>query len=212
MPAWVTELPRVFARAFRRPGLVVDIDGVLAFFAEAVATALNARFETAYDPARFTRYWLEDWLPPEQARWLTATFQEPAFYQALAPDLRGIDALRALAADGWTITVVSDRPASCAEVTRRWLARWQVPADRIVLEGPETKARVVADATPERPLIVFDDDPRKQRELPRPGVAVWSPLRPWTPPASGRFNVRVFATWDEVRGWLESEEESSSPN
>jgi len=195
----VPRLDRVFKAAYAaKPTLLFDIDGVLAFLAHTILTAVNARFGTSYAIDDMRRYWVESWLPPEQGDWLADRFDEPDFYATVAPDYRAVDALLQLYARVFRVVIATDRPASAADVTRAWLARYGVSFDELVVDGPGSKATVAARHDEDDPLIVFDDDPRKWLELPRPGVEVWSPRRVWTPNEAGLFNVTVFDSWPAV--------------
>lgn len=203
----VTAASPSLARAFKaayaaKPTLLFDIDGVLSFLGENICAALNARFGATYAPADMRRYWSESWLPPDQGAWLSEQFQSPAFYATAAPDFRGIDALNRLYQQSYRVIIASDRPAAVAAGTLRWLRQYGVSYDGIRLEGPGSK-EAVADAYGEGDaLVVIDDDPGKWLLMPRPGVEVWSPRRPWTPNEVGLYNVRVFDNWSQTAVWL----------
>ena len=199
----VTDLLAAFKAGFAegtmpvRPTVCVDVDGVLAFFIEAALAALNAEFGTEYRPDAMHHYWFESWLDdPAQVKWINEQFSRPIFYVNLAPDFGGIAALNALRRGGVPIRIVTDRPTETEDVTREWLERWRVPFDGIDI-GPGSKRRVARSASVEQPLVFIDDDPRKAAQLPRPGVELLMPRRPWTP-KSGVPNAIVFDTWSRV--------------
>jgi 5'(3')-deoxyribonucleotidase len=181
-----------------RPTLLVDIDGVLAFLTELAVTALNARFGTELVVSEVPFYWIEDHLPPDQGRWLVDLFEQPITYANLAPDYAGIAAVTALHDADYHVIVSSDRPPTARHITEQWLDKWRVPYDELVLKGPGGKESIASQHGPDDPLILFDDDPRKQLTVPRPGVELWSPQRPWTPRRVVPDGVWVFERWDDV--------------
>lgn len=192
-----------FLEDFNRPDLAFDIDGVLAFFMECTLASLNAKFGTRYAITQVLNYWMEDWLPPDQAAWLGDLFANPAFYTNLAPDYAAIAALQGFKAAGFHVIVTSDRPAEMQPVTAAWLQRFEVDYDVLVLHGRQSKKEVVEAHGPDRPLYFFDDDPRKVGWLPKPGVELWLPVRPWTPDGVDQVeNVHSFDAWDKVRATL----------
>lgn len=181
-----------------RPRVCCDIDGILAFFLEGMCQALNARFETQYRPDATHHYWVESWLPAEQATWLTACFHEPSFYATLAPDFGGIACLNAFHRAGMAIWIVSDRPVSVRAATEDWLTRWRVPFDTLRL-GPGSKAAVARAARADgRMTVCLDDDPRKATELPNACVTLVCPRRPFTP--HDLPGALVIDTWDDLLG------------
>lgn len=197
------DLGKLFAAELARPLVVSDIDNVLAWHAEAVCNALNARFGTSYLVARMTAYPLAALTGPEQDRWLASYMTRGPWIANLAPDHAAISALAAVRAAGSPVVVSSDRPAQVAEATAAWLDYWRVPRDSTVLNGPGSKSTALAGCGPDRPGVLIDDDPRKWLTVARAGVEVWTPSRPWTPAGWQRYpNVRVFTTWDQVLGWL----------
>lgn len=197
------DLGAIFAREANRPLVVCDIDNTLAFQAEAVAVALNARFGTNWTPARFTAYPFSALLEPEQARWLTQFTGRDAWIASLAPDHNAIAALGKIRAAGHKVIVSSDRRPELADATREWLAAHAVPMDGTVLNGPGSKRAALAQCTPDDPGVLIDDDARTWLTVARPGVTVWTPQRPWTPASWRQYpGVRVFGTWAEPVGRL----------
>lgn len=188
-----------FRAAAARPLVVSDIDGVVAFFAEAVATAVNARFGTALLAHQFTTWRIEDMLPREQADWVSALCKQPRFYANLAPDLAAAGALAAMRTAGLHVAVSSDRDVSVREATTAWLDRWGVERDELHMDGPGSKDTLLAGYGPDRPAVLIDDSPVKWLTLARPGVQVWTPARPWTPGNWAQYrNVWVFDSWAQV--------------
>lgn len=190
----------VFRQTFMRPAIVVDIDGTLAFCAEAMLTAVNAQFGTMYDAARLTDYWFWRSLPDRQATWLAAWLDNPWSYVNLAPDLEAIAAVVRLRDAGYDITVATNRPPECEAITEDWLTRWEVPHERLFV-GPGHKETLADEHGPEAPMILFDDSPAFITTIPRPGVQLNMPLRPWTPQEArdGRIEgVCVFEKWGSV--------------
>jgi len=183
-----------FNAAAARASVVCDIDGVLAFTAEAASGALSARWGLSLDASKQRVYRVEDTLPRPEAAWMTRQFQTPGFYVNVAPDFRAIDALRELRDDGLHVTIASDRPAAAKDVTVQWLDQWDVGYDAAVLDGPGSKQKAL---TP--PAVLIDDDPAKWITVARDGVDVFSPARPWTPPSWQNYpHVWVFTDWGDV--------------
>lgn len=189
-----------FLAIARRPIVVTDIDGVLAFLTEVICTALNARFDLDLSVAEMTTYRIEDLLPADQRAWLEAQFQRGSFYDDAPPDFHAIDALGAIRAAGLHTVVASDRaPDPTRVTTERWLKRWDVSYDELGLYGRGGKQRILAEYGPEHPAILIDDDPAKAVTIARPGVQVWSPRRPWTPIDCHTYpNYWVFDSWTQV--------------
>lgn len=195
------DLGAVFFSALSRPLVVCDIDNTLAFHAEAVCTALNARFGTNRTPASLTAWPFP--LPPEEAAWLDRFTSRDAWAAGMAPDSRAIEALNAIHSAGCPVTIASDRNPLIADATRDWLDSWGVQRDGSVLEGPGSKRAALTGRGPESPGVLLDDDPRQWLLSARAGVEVWSPKRPWTPAGWESYrNVRVFTDWSEPLSWL----------
>jgi hypothetical protein len=197
------DLGAVFAAEVTRPLVVCDIDNVLAFQAEAACTAVNARFGASYLTSRLTAYPLTNLLEPEQRDWLTAHTTREPWIANLAPDREAMRALAAIRDTRHRVLVASDRPATVADATAKWLDANQVPRDGQVLGGPGSKRTALAANNPASPAVLIDDDPAKWLTIARPGVEVWCPQRPWTPASWRQYpNVRVFTDWAEVLGRL----------
>jgi hypothetical protein len=193
------DLGALFAAEATRPLVVCDIDNVLAYQAEAVCTAVNARFGTSYLVERMTTYPVANLLEPEQRQWLVAASVRDPWILNMAPDREAIAALNTIRRSGHRIVIASDRPAQCAAATVRWLDAHQVPRDDQILNGPGSKQRALAACGPATPGILADDDPSKWLTIARPGVEVWCPRRPWTPQQWRQYpNVRVFTVWAEL--------------
>jgi len=188
------------ASAILRPSLLFDIDGVLGFLTETIVAALNAHFGLNLVVSDMRNYWIEDDLEPDQSKWLIEQFQRGVFYENVAPDYSAIAAVQALHHDGYEVIVSSDRPPETTrDATIRWLKKWRIPYDQLVLQGRGGKVAIAAAHGPSDPLWAFDDDPRKAMTIPRPGVELWIPLRPWTPKGIGdRPGVHPFDAWTDV--------------
>jgi hypothetical protein len=198
------DLGAVFAAEVSRPPqplVVCDVDNVLAWHAEAVCIALNARFGTSYLVTQMTAYPLATMLEAEQAAWLAQYTERGSWCANLAPDHEAIAAMAAIRGTGHRVTISSDRPAQVADATTAWLDYWQVQRDGDLLQGPGSKQAALAASA--APAVLVDDDPRKWLTVARPGVGVWCPARPWTPQGWRKYpNVRVFQSWAEPLSWL----------
>lgn len=189
----------LFRQTLMRPDIVVDIDGVLAFLAEAVFGALNARFGTMYDAHTMRTYWVEGALPENQGTWLKAFFDNPWTYVNLAPDLGAVRAINKLHEAGFTVIIATDRPTSAHGLTETWLSRWGVEYDRLFV-GPGSKESLIVQHSPERPMVLFDDSPQRI-PMARLGVTIDMPLRPWTPKnvKDGEVeHVMAFDDWAKI--------------
>lgn len=184
----------------QRPTILSDIDGVLGFLTETIVTALDGHFGLGIVVSDMDYYWIEDTLAPDQQEWLIQQFQRGVFYANVAPDYAAIAALNAIHAGGYEVIVSSDRPpATTRLVTEQWLDKWRVAHDEIILRGKGGKLSIAEEHGPGDPLILIDDDPRKMQTVPRPGVEVWAPQRPWTPKNWRDYDgVWVFEQWADV--------------
>jgi hypothetical protein len=188
-----------------RPAVVFDVDGILAFTAEALCGALNARFGTDYSPLSqqfFPGTLVTSRLPAEQAAWVSGLLREPAFLTSFAPDFHALDTLRDAYESGLRCEVVTERDPTTEDVTAAWLAGWDGPAVDVHAVGHGNKpAYLGARYGPHDIAVLVDDNPAAQLTIARDGIQVWTPERPYTP-AIGRDHVREFATWHAVRYWL----------
>jgi len=188
-----------------RPALVFDCDGILAFTAEGMCQALNARFGTAYSPLSqgfFPGSLRADRLPDAQGAWIAGEMRQPAFVASLAPDFRALDTLRDAYDAGFECLVATERDPSLQEVTERWLHDWGGPPVEVNAVGHGSKPAFMAARYGEhRRAVLIDDDPVKALTVPGPGVQVWMPQRPYT---EGRVRPgsRLYASYPVLRYWL----------
>jgi len=199
------DLGAVFAAEATRPLVVCDIDNVLAQEVEAGCTAVNARFGSSHLVSDMRAYPYVNLFEPDQKRWLLAQSARDPWILNLAPDREAIAALRTVRASGHRVLIASDRPASTAPATEKWLDASAVPRDGQILDGPTSKTMALAARGPMNPAVLIDDDPAKWLTIARPGVDVWTPIRPWTPQSWRQYpNVRAFADWTELLTRLET--------
>lgn len=189
-----------------RPVLVWDVDGILAFTAEALTGALNSMFGATYNPVSqsfFPGTLITSRLPAEQALWVSGLFREPQFLATFGPDFHAIDVLCDAFDAGYECRVVTERHPLMRDITVEWLASWGVPASVTVeAVGHGNKPPVLIDAYgPESPAILIDDNPAVQLSVARDGIGVWTPDRPYTPTLA-REHVREFESWRQARYWL----------
>lgn len=197
------DLGALFATEATRPAVVCDIDNVLTCQAEALCTAVNSRFGTSYLVTGATTYPVANQFTAEQRQWVATVTARDPWILNLAPDQQAIAALQTIRRAGHRITIATNRPATTAAATTRWLDAHQVPRDNQAIEGPGSKRTALAANGPASPALCLDDDPSKWLTLARPGVEVWCPRRPWTPATWRQYpNVRVFTDWTEVLGRL----------
>ena len=188
-----------------RPALVFDCDGILCFTAEALCTALNARFGTTYSPqgqSFFPGTLLVHKLPAGQAGWLEQEMRLPAFVAAYAPDFHALDALRDSWDAGFSVSVVTEREPDLQDATTDWLHDWGAPPVPVIAVGAGNKpAYLGAKYGPGNDAVLIDDNPAVEITIARPGIDVWTPERPYTPSVP-RDHVRPFASWAVARYWL----------
>jgi hypothetical protein len=99
---------------------------------------------------------------------------------------------------GLDVTVCTERDESLTALTRAWLAYWAVPgAEDAQVVGPGGKEALLASYGKGNPALLVDDSPANQA-LARPGVEVWTPVRPWTPRGDPPDGVTRFADWRDV--------------
>ncbi|MFJ5532484.1 hypothetical protein [Streptomyces sp. NPDC093261] len=196
-----TGAPSAFDDVLRRPALVCDIDGILAFAAEAIATALNARYGAHYR-AETMPYQIQDVIPDVQGVWLRAEYGRGDLYANMAPNLDAIRTVGAAHDAGWTVIITTARDPALVDVTTAWLDRWHVKRDALNLVGRGNKpAWMASHFGPSRPALLLDDQPAYQLSIARPGIEVWTPRLPYTPPHP-RPHVRVFDDWPQIAAAL----------
>jgi hypothetical protein len=187
------------------PVLIWDCDGILAFTAEALCGALNARFGTAYSPmsqAFFPGTLLAARLPGEQGAWISGLLRDASFLATFAPDFHAFDVLRDAYDAGFECQVVTERDPSVQDATAEWLGDWGAPAVEVHAVGHGNKpAFLAARYGSENPGLLIDDNPAVQISIARPGIEVWTPDRSYTPMMM-RDHTRAFGSWQEARFWL----------
>jgi len=188
-----------------RPALIFDCDGILSFTAEALCTALNARFGTTYSPqgqSFFPGTLLVHKLPAEQAGWLEQHMRQPSFVAAVSPDWHAMDTMRDSWDAGFSVSVVTERDPELQDATTDWLRDWGAPPVLVVAVGHGNKpAYLGAKYGPSNNAVLVDDNPAVEITIARPGIEVWTPQRPYTPSVP-RDHVRPFAHWAQARYWL----------
>jgi uncharacterized HAD superfamily protein len=111
------------------PGIYVDLDDVLARTVEELVGLVSRQLGrpvsveewTHFDPAR--AFGLE---APQLAA-LMVEAHEADVIERLEPVEGASDVLRGWVELGYRVSVVTGRPVSCRDATRRWLARHDVP-------------------------------------------------------------------------------------
>jgi hypothetical protein len=200
-PAW----PPVLGALTVQPTLIWDMDGILAFTAEAMCAALNARYGTSYDPQTqrfFQGTIIPGSLPADQMTWLMGELTGFSVFSSCAPDWRAADTMRDAATAGYSCTIVTERHPLLAADTGRWLTGWGIKPPRVFAVGPGNKPAWLGERFgPGNPAVLVDDNPVTRMTVARPGIDVWLPARPYVPRVS-RDHVRVFDSWQVARYWL----------
>lgn len=185
-----------FAAEATRPVLLFDTADTISFQMPLMLVLLNQQFHEQYEYWSTTKAHPLD-IPKKQRKWLKEIKKEPETYANLMPDWHAIDAMHRLHDAGYHIIMSSDRPADMAAITQEWYQRWDVPYDEMVIEGPESKASIIAKHGAGNPIILYDDDPRAMLAFPRDGVEVWTLRKPWTPEDFHPYNTWVFDAWSD---------------
>ncbi|MDB5910988.1 MAG: hypothetical protein JWP34_5105 [Massilia sp.] len=182
------------------PALFFDVDGTLAFQPEASMVAVNARFGASYLTVEGDTYPFVASLPEEQAAWLTGRLDSGIIHANLAPDTKAIGVLHRAQKHGYNIAICTERPPAQQELTAAWLKAWRVPCDRLYVVGRGGKQDLLAQYGPDDPVILVDDSPFNAQLVPRDGVQVWQPARPYNSgPPDG---VWRFDHWHDVAARL----------
>lgn len=201
LPSWPPQEPPLA----EHPALIFDCDGILAFTAEALCAALNAKFGTTYSPLGQTFFpgtFVAAKLPGEQAGWVTEHMGTPGFVGAIAPDFHALDVLADAWHAGYTVNVVTERPRDLEEATTQWLEDWGAPAVPVHAVGHGNKPAYLADRYgPGKEAVLIDDNPLAQITIARPDIEVWTPDRYYVPKVP-RPHVRRWESWRDVRWWL----------
>lgn len=189
-----------------RPTLIWDVDGILAFTAEALCAVLNARYYTAYKALTqqfFPGKLIPGKLPADQAAWLINQLTGFTLAANMAPDWHAADTMTAAITAGYPSRIVTERPVQHGPLTLQWLQDWGVcPLPQVTAVGSGNKpAYLTARYGPGNPAILIDDNPVTRLTVASPGIEVWLPARPYVPSTS-RAYTRVFADWQEARTWL----------
>ncbi len=186
-----------FADRMARPVVVCDIDGVLARFADAACTAVNARFGSSWRYGDWTSY--KGPFDPKQHRFMEdELFVSDGFWASIAPDTEAIAALRRLASEH-VVVVVSNRPKTAKKVTAVWLDVNRVPYTDVEVLGSDPKGPVAQRWGERSGAVLVDDNPARWLDCANlPGVCLVCPRRPWTPDAAGYSGVTAVDGWDEI--------------
>jgi uncharacterized HAD superfamily protein len=124
----------------------LDLDGVLCDLGPSVAARIAERFGVASHPSTWRSYdlrLLRLGVPQDQfSAFLDDTFDDPDLY-AEAPMCDGVvEALAELRIAGWRLVGITARPPHLAAATEAWLARHDLPLDRVHHTPAGTKAGV----------------------------------------------------------------------
>jgi len=134
--------------------VLLDLDGTTAQNAGRALAARQFGLDLSQntDPRR-TLPELLSWTEAEFWAWWHANQEE--IYRLAVPIAGAREVVRALKADGAFIAVVTARRSDARDVTVRWLARYAVPYDHIVMEADD-KAAVGLELGL---TVGFEDDP-----------------------------------------------------
>jgi hypothetical protein len=188
----------------RTTTLAWDVDGVLAFAAEALASAVNAHFGTRWtvdDETFFPGTLIASRLPPEQRGWVEELVRDPIFMESMAPDWHALDTLADAYHAGYPSIVLTARHPDLRKITADWLAGWgcPLPAENVYAVGHDNKPPWLAQRYgPDRPAALIDDNPAVPVTVARPGAEVWLPARPYNDRPMRPYAHR-FTSWPQLR-------------
>src|SRR5260221_5709747 len=126
---------------------------------------------------------------------------DPQFLSNLDPYQDATWALWSLRSGGYHVTVSSDREKELSAVSVAWLNRWGVQYDAVDI-GDGRKLALAEAATPDDPVVFFDDNPARADDLPRPGVTVYLLDRPWNQEVKASDRVIKVRTWPELLAYF----------
>lgn len=176
--------------------LGIDLDGVVADFNAGWMELHNAEFGGALTPDLVTSW---DGLhrlggfDDMDAFWAWARGNEvrPSIFRHLSLLPHALDTLRALAAEGHRIVIVSTKPDWAVHETLHWLADNAIPTREVHLTF--TKHEVDCD-------VYLDDAPTVLPELVEhhPDALVCRFVRPWNRPVAGTVDVTSWAEFHQI--------------
>lgn len=188
---------RAFAAELSKPRVVCDIDGTLAERDLPALVAINSKFDTHFRYHDMTERNM-DWCPDKKIRkWYEKHKHDPIFLVDLPPYEDAIWALWSLRSGGYNVTIASDREPELLQISKEWLAEQGIQYDDIRI-GEGEKERLAETASPDNPMVFFDDNPKRTEDLPRPGVVVYLLDRPWNQDVQTNANVIRVKSWPQL--------------
>ena len=106
-------------------------------------------------------------------------------------------ALWSLRSGGYHVTIASDREAALLQLSTDWLDEHEVGYDDIRV-GDGEKLALAQTASPQEPMVFFDDNPARAEDLPRPGVTVYLLDRPWNQDVQESPGVVRVKEWKDL--------------
>lgn len=170
--------------------VVFDIDGVLADFEETLVRVLYKKFsDFAYADRSIFRLEERYGNTPVVLDYALKLAANPNFYYGLPPVVGGIALLEKTMNLGSPVIYLSNRPASCQQVTVRWLKRHTTDPDLIAVCGVKDKAAYLKDC---RMLIDFvvEDNPFQIENLKKNKIPVICWGQQWNEGIFPRLYVR----------------------
>ena len=185
--------------------IYVDLDDVLCETARGFLGLLASRFDrrVAFEEIHDFDLAVSFDLSPEELERFFDLAHRAERLEALAPIAGAIETVRGWVAGGHEVAVVTGRPPSSAQASRRWLARHRVPHRELVFVDkygrPGGAAGVLPlDAVgPEVYRLAVEDSLATARTLAARGLPVLLLDRPWNRGACD--GATRCADWRQVR-------------
>lgn len=183
--------------------IAFDIDGVLYPWTQCATAAANTRGYNIDVMADHTHWnWLPERISAEDWKWLWhGAGLKMMFDQAamVYPDVE--DVLRGLS-QRHTLDFVTHRPAAAAPYTARWVAKRNVPFQRLIVLGKQAKSTVLHDVD----LFIDDKSDNVEEVLDNTRAFVAAPRRPWNTDLEDLVHPNFLGLYDhpmEVALWVQ---------
>jgi len=205
-----------------RRRLYVDLDDVLCQTVRSLVAVLHSRFErqVAIEEVRDFELARSFGLDDLQLGELMRIAHQPRVLEEMLPVDGARETLSGFSRSGWEVAIVTGRPASAAESSRRWLAQHAMPHDELHFVDKYGRRDWHEAAASERALRLEEiaqmgfafaiEDSRDMaiHLASQLGIAVALVDQPWNrepiPDDRGGRRIRRCSSWGDVRAHLSS--------